>query len=251
MSSWSQRRKSVYALIVAVVVIGGIGVPAFYFFYKAPTCNDGIQNGSEKGVDCGGRCERLCQGAFYQPAVGWTRFEQVAPGLYNLAAYIENRNTTGEAKNVPYKFTLYDDRGVIISDTSGMVTLPPHRNTIAFKGAVNLSKRIPAKALFEFTEAPDWYQKPDSLAAIAVGEKKYEEDDQGSSLTVSMKNTSVYKLKNISVYVVLYDAEGNALGFSKTILDEIPPQGSAIAPFTWPINRHGRVISIEVLPVVE
>jgi hypothetical protein len=251
MSSWSQRRKSVYALIVFLVVVGAIGVPAFYLFYKAPTCSDGLMNGSETGVDCGGSCQRLCQTSFLAPSLAWTRFEQVSPGLYNLAAYIVNPNIDAEALNVPYHIALYDDRGVLITDTSGTVTLPPHRNTLAFQGAVNVGKRVPAKALFEFTTPPDWHKKKDGLAAIAVGDKKYLEDELGSSLTVTLKNTSVYSLVNLAVYAVLYDKDGNALGFSKTYVDEIPQKGTALAPFTWPLNRKGAVISIEVLPVAE
>lgn len=251
MSSWSKRRKTLYTTVVAIVVIGFIIVPGFYFFYKSPTCSDGIRNGNEQGTDCGGSCERLCQSAFLAPSLAWTRFEEVAPSLYNVAAYIVNPNTSAEAVNVPYRIILYDDRGVIITDTRGSVTLPPHRNTLAFQGAINVGKRIPAKALFEFTSAPNWYKHSDQLAAIAIGEKKYVDDESGSSLTVSLKNTSVYSLVNISVYAVLYDKDGNALGFSKTVLDEIPPQSSVIAPFTWPINRQDKVISIEVLPVAE
>jgi hypothetical protein len=251
MSSWSQRRKSVYALIVFVVVVGAIGVPAFYLFYKAPTCSDGLMNGSETGVDCGGSCQRLCQTSFLAPSLAWTRFEQVSPGFYNLAAYVVNPNIDAEALSVPYHITLYDDRGVLITDTVGKVTLPPHRNTLAFQGAVNVGKRIPSKALFEFTSPPDWHKKKDGLASIAIGDKKYLEDELGSSLTVTVKNTSVYPLYNIGVYVVLYDKDGNALGFSKTSLDEIPAKGSTLAPFTWPTSRNGAVISIEVLPVAE
>lgn len=251
MSSWSKRRKSLYATVATIIVVGVFIVPAFLIFYKAPTCSDGVRNGSEQGVDCGGACQRLCQSAFLPPALAWTRFEQVAPGLYNVAAYIVNPNTEGEATRVPYHLALYDDRGVLITDTTGTVTLPPHRNTIAFKGAVDAGKRIPAKALFEFTAAPDWHFRTDPLSAVTIGDKKYTEDESGSSLTVVVRNTSVHPLDNISVYAILYDKDSNAIGFSKTILDEIPPQGSTFAPFTWPINRHDTVISFDVLPVAE
>ena len=251
MSSWSKRRKTLYAGVVAVVLIGAVIVPTFLIFYRAPTCTDGIKNGSETGVDCGGKCQRLCQSAFLPPVPAWTRFEEVAPGLYNVAAYIVNPNTEGEAVAVPYHLAFYDGRGVLITDTKGTVTIPPHRNTLAFQGAVNVGKRIPTKALFEFTAAPNWHKRVDPLSAIAVGEKKYDEDDSGSSLSVIMKNTSVYSLPNVSVYAVLYDKDSNAIGFSKTILDEIPPKGSALAPFTWPLNRKGAVVSFDVLPVAE
>lgn len=251
MSSWSRRRKSIYAFIVAVVLLGAIGLPAFLHFYKAPTCFDGLKNGNERGIDCGGGCERLCQSSFLPPSVAWARFAQVAPNLYNVAAYIVNPNVAGEADSVPYHLALYDDRGILITDTTGTVTLPPHRNTLAFQGSVSTGKRVPAKALFEFTAPPDWYKQADTLSSLTIGDKKYGEDAGGASLLVTLGNASVSPIGRLTVYAALYDKDGNALGFSKTIVDGIPGKRTATAPFTWPQGFSGKVISIEVLPVAE
>lgn len=251
MATWAGKRKFMYGSIAAIVAIGGIGVPAFFLFYKAPTCFDGIQNGYETGVDCGGRCTLLCQSAFLAPSVAWTRIEQVAPDLYNAAAYIVNPNADGEAKNVPYHMALYDKDGIVITDQTGTVTLPPHRNTIAFMNAMSVGKRVPVKVLFEFTAEPNWTKQADTLTPIVVASKDYNEDANGSSLSVNLKNSGVTPLNNIDVYVILYDKDGNAVGFSKTVLDTIPALGMATAPFTWNRNRNGAVISIEVLYVAE
>ena len=250
--SWSKNRKSIYGGAVIAVIVLLIGVPSFKYFYRAPTCFDGKQNGNETGPDCGGSCSRLCQSAFLSvKGADWTRFEEVAPHVYNIAAYIVNPNTEGEALNAPYHIILYDNDGVIITDRTGTVTLPPHRNTLAFQGAINVDKRIPAKALFEFTAAPNWHARKDPLAKLSVTNKDYTEDSSGSSLSATINNNDILPLDNVSVYAVLYDKDGNAIGFSKTVLDEIPANGSAIAPFTWDVNRNGKVISIEVLPVQE
>jgi len=249
MSSWSKNRKSIYGGVVVVVLLLIIVLPTYLHFYKAPTCFDGIKNGKEQGIDCGGSCVRLCQSAFLSASVAWTRFEEVAPNLYNVAAYIVNPNTEGEASNVPYHIILYDKEGVIITDKSGVVTLPPHRNTLAFQGAINVGKRFPAKALFEFTSFPNWHKRFDPLSKIAISNKVYSEDEGGSTLSVTISNSDIESLENVHVYAVLYDKDGNALGFSKTVLDEIPANGSVLAPFTWPLNRDGKVISIEILPV--
>lgn len=240
-----------YALVVVIVLIAAIGIPGFLYFYKPPSCFDGVKNGDEQGVDCGGSCERLCETDFLAPDVAWTRFEEVAPNLYNVAAYIINPNVAGEARNVPYHLALYDDRGILITDTTGTVTLPPHRNTLAFQGAIDTGKRVPAKALFEFTAPPDWYRQEDTLSSLTINDKKYNEDESGASLLVTLGNDSVDPIGRLDVYAVLYDKDGNALGFSKTIVDGISGKGTAVAPFTWPQSFNSRVISIEVLPVAE
>lgn len=251
MSSWARRRKTIYALIVVIVLVGAIGVPAFMHFYKAPTCFDGMKNGNELGIDCGGSCERLCQSSFLSPSTAWTRFSEVAPNLYNVAAYIVNPNVEGEADNAPYHLALYDDRGVLITDTTGTVTLPPHRNTLAFQGAVSTGKRVPAKALFEFTAPPNWYKQADTLQSLTINDKKYTEDENSASLLVTLGNISVSPIGRLTVYAILYDKDGNTLGFSKTIVDKVPGKGTVVAPFTWPQSFNDQVISIEVLPVAE
>lgn len=251
MASWSQQRRLFYGSVVVLALVMVIGLPVFLYFYNPPSCFDNILNGDEYRVDCGGSCERLCASDFQSPSVAWSRFEEVAPGLYNVAAYIINPNVSGQARNVPYHFSVYDTQGVLINDFDGKVTIPSHRNTLAFRGALSVGKRIPAKASFEFTGYPDWISKNDNLSSLVVINKEFNEENNSSSLTVTLGNNDIHPIGPITVYAVLYDIDGNALGFSKTIVDEIPGKGSSIAPFTWPVKRDGKVVSIEVLPVSE
>jgi hypothetical protein len=251
MASWSEKRKFIYASVAVLFVIGVVGVPAFLLLYSAPTCFDNKKNGNEKGVDCGGKCTRLCQDSFLPPSVAWTRLERVVPGVYNSVAYIINPNTEGEARDVPYHMAIYDQNGMLIIDQKGMVTIPPHRNTLAFAGLIRTGNSIPSKVLFEFTARPDWYKKTDTLSTILITEKDYIEEGESSSLRVVLKNDSVKNIGKLNVYAVLYDNAGNAIGFSKTIVDEIRAGSTVTAPFTWNTNRNGEVVSIEVLYVAE
>jgi archaellum component FlaF (FlaF/FlaG flagellin family) len=256
MASWSSRRKLNYASIVIGGIILIVGLPAFLLLYKAPTCSDGKQNQGEGGIDCGGPCVKLCSSAFLPPEVIWTKFEPVAPGLYNVAAYVINRNPTGAAYDVPYEMQLFDAEGVLITTKDGTATVPPNRNTILFQGAVSTNKRIPAKAVVtdSFAVAAEqlWTKQTDKLGNLAIADKKYSEDQNSSSLQVTLQDNAVTPYRNLSVYVVLYDGQGNAIDFSKTIIDSVPANGgSVIAPFTWPVSHNGKVVSIEVLPVLE
>ena len=251
MASWSQRRKLAYSGGIVFFVVLIVGLPLFLYLYKTPTCSDGIKNGDEKGVDCGGSCQKLCLDSFLAPQVSWSRIENVAPGLYHVATYIVNPNPKAVALDVPYHVVIYDNAGVEITEYTGTVTLAPQRNTLAFNASVSTGKRVPAKALFEFTSAPQWQTAGDPLAALSVTDKKYTEDDAGASLSVSLANSSIYQIGTVDVYAVLYDQDGNALGFSKTVIDRIPAHASVIAPFTWPTSFGGKVISIEVLPVAQ
>src|SRR3989344_8793803 len=258
MSSWSSHRRFIYGGSVIVVFTVIVVTTVFSFFYESPTCFDGDKNGDEQGIDCGGSCVKLCQNAFLSPKIMWggAKFEKVTEGLYNFASYIANPNTDVAAIDVPYKFALFDSKGILITERKGFITLPAHRNTLAFEPAVNVGKRIPAKAIFEFTAVPEWFKSHDTLGNLAIVDKKYYEDDNNSSLEVTLENRGLIPYNDIIVYAVLYDSGNNAIGFSRTKIDTIGPKTESsadwpnnreIASFTWPIVRQGKVVSIEVL----
>ena len=250
MSSWSRQRRLWYAIVLVATVVVATGLSGFVFFYKAPSCSDGLKNGNETGVDCGGSCKKLCQDTFLPPSVPWTRMKQVAPHLYNVAAYVINPN--GKAGGtVPYRIGLFDDQGSPLAEAHGIMAIPPGRNSMVFRGAMNSGSTTPFRAFFEFTEAPTWSLKPDPTGVLTVTNKEYHEGDMGSSLSVTLTNSSAQAVHNVAVYVVLKDTAGTVIDFSKTIVDEVPGLGSADAPFTWPESHNSNAVSIEVLPVAE
>ncbi|MDP6250283.1 MAG: hypothetical protein QGH26_05690, partial [Candidatus Pacebacteria bacterium] len=58
--SWSSKNRSIYlgGLILILVIV--FALPVYNIFNKEPTCFDGKQNSNERGVDCGGGCEKIC-----------------------------------------------------------------------------------------------------------------------------------------------------------------------------------------------
>lgn len=252
MATWATKRKLTYAsaAIVAAVII--IGIPAFLLFYKAPTCSDGIQNEGEQGIDCGGPCKTLCQNDFLSPVVVWASSENVAPGLYNLGAYVENPNIDGGAVNVPYQFSVFDNQGVLITKVNGVMDIPPNRDTLAFVGAVNMGQRIPAPGgvQFSFTSPPVWAKAEDTLGSLSISNKQYSEDSTGASLQATITNTGLTAYDDLTVFAVLSDVNGNELAFSKTVIDSVAGGASVVAPFTWPVSFNGAVVSEDILPVV-
>lgn len=253
MATWSSRRKFIYGGSIIAVILLIIFSVFFSIFYKAPTCTDGIRNGGEQDVDCGGKCIKLCQSAFLPAKIKWGggKYEKIADGLYNVASYIINPNTGGAAVNVPYKFTLYDEAGILITEKRGVVTLPAHRNALAFEPAVNVGRRNLSKVTFEFTKQPEWFKSHDSLNGLSVLDKKYTEEENDSSLEVTLENRNLLSYNNIVVSTVLYDGQDNAIGFSRTKIDSIKSQEPVSAFFTWPSSRQGKVTSIEIFPSSE
>ncbi|MFA6432789.1 MAG: hypothetical protein WCV82_03200 [Candidatus Paceibacterota bacterium] len=240
-----------YASSIVAVVVIAIGLLIFFFFYEAPTCSDGVKNGSELGVDCGGACVKLCQDAFLPPTISWTRMREIAPHLYNIAAYVVNPNAGVGAARVPYRIGLFDATGKPLADIHDTMIIPPGRNTMVFAGSVSSGTTTPLRAFFEFTGVPSWSLKSDPAGVLAIDNKEYNEGPMGSSLLVTVSNNGARPVRNVEVNAILKDKDGTVIDFSKTVIDEVSGLGTAVAPFTWPWSHDGTAVTIEVLPVAE
>lgn len=246
MASWSTRRKYGYLFGLIFIIVVIIGVPAFFVLYKAPTCFDNKQNGGESGLDCGGKCSRLCPADFMEPRVLWAHSIRVVPGVYNALAYIQNPNQGVEVSKVQYMFKLYDEKGVLISERRGSAFIPAGQKFAVFDGGIRTGERIPVKTIFEFTGEFPWKlgKQFTNLQSLNV------ELDQGFSprAEVNIKNNTVdQSFSNINAFIVLYDKDDNRITFSKTSIERINPQETQTLYFTWPESFPRPVVRTEVL----
>ena len=250
MATWASRRRTVYASIGLILAIGLIGVPIFLYLYETPTCADGMMNQGEGGVDCGGPCPKLCRTSFLVPEVSWARSDKIATGVYNIAAYIVNPNVSGIARNVPYIFHVYDNAGILITEVRGTITLPPHKNVLAFEPGIAMAKRIPARTVFEFTGAPQWETLNTPEPLVSIVNTTLTNTDSGASLDTTLENRSLIQYKKLTVYAILYDEEGNTNGFARSYVDALNVGEKQTITFTWPTPREGEVTKREVVVVV-
>ena len=246
MASWSTKRKYGFFLGFIALLALGAGVPSFLVFYKAPTCFDGKQNGGERGVDCGGACTRLCPADFSSPRVLWSHSIRVVPGVYNSMAYVENPNRTVEAKSLPYVFRLYDAEGILVAERKGSSYVPAGQKFAVFEGGISTGERVPTKTTFEFAGVPDWRQGG-ALSSIKVTGVEL---DQTSSpkAEVKVRNESLERgFSQVTAFIILYDADGNRVSFSKTLIDSIGANESQTLYFTWPESFPREIVRKELL----
>ncbi len=110
-------------------LIGGI-----YFLQKpTPTCFDGRQNQNETGVDCGGRCAKVCIPAAIAPLAeaGDTKLillgtaaADAAPRV-SIVSEVQNRNLDFGASSFEYSFQVYDQGGAEIQSFPGRTIIYP------------------------------------------------------------------------------------------------------------------------------
>ncbi|HVV39419.1 MAG TPA: hypothetical protein VHD31_03840 [Candidatus Paceibacterota bacterium] len=230
--SWSFRRKALYygvAIIVAIIVALAVWK---VFFTHTPTCSDGIMNGTELGIDCGGACSLICSNTAIAPKVQWARAFSIASSTYTAAAYIQNLNAGAGARNVRYSFQLFDDKNVLVVEKTGIVDLPPVRNVPIIESNINVGNREVARTLFSFSDTPVWIKVTTKQPTLELTQQTLSDD--GSRLSAMLVNDSLNDVARVTVAAVLFDSQGVARAASKTIIAPLPRKSSKSIYFTWP-----------------
>lgn len=230
--TWSGRRQVLYfgvAGFAALVVLVAVWRA---FFLVTPTCFDHVQNGDEHGVDCGGSCALVCRNESRAPVVLWSRVFQTGPGTYTAAAYIENDNPQAGAKAVPYSFQVFDADNQLIIERDGVADLPPVETIPIIETNIKFPNRVPARILFGFSEVPTWYKVATStIPRLTISNQELSAD--GSRLSATLNNGSLFGAPKVAVGAVLFDASGTARAASKSIVD-VAKRSSVPVVFTFP-----------------
>lgn len=237
---------SIVILFFAIV----IGVPTYFiFFNNAPTCFDGKMNGDEAQVDCGGSCDRACaHEVLPEPIVSWVRPFSVARGLNNLVAYVQNPNVNYTAEPIPYIFLVYDEENVLLGTREGYARVPPTKTFPIFEPAFDAGKRQPAKAVFEFTAPAVWNRFETAKPELDVIDERVLNATSSPTIKATLINKTINKYANVEVVAIVYNAAGNAMAASKTVVDALRGNTEAPLIFTWPEPFTEEISKVEIIP---
>jgi hypothetical protein len=232
--SWARKRKLLYFSGITVFVLVFIVLPIVWIFYKAPTCFDGKQNQDELGVDCGGVCSLLCPSQYIPLNVLWSRFSKVNDGVYNVLAYVENPNVGASANNLNYVFKLYDSKGILLKERVGQTFVPPGATVALFEPDLQTGNLIPQRVEFSFTSGAVWIKQNSIETGLSISQAVISREDTAPRLSATVTNKTIDQIKNIEAVAIIYNAEGNTISFSRTIIDSITGKKSVIINFNWP-----------------
>ena len=262
MSAWSARRRvnvTVTFIVIAVFICSGV---LFLLLHSPETCDDGIQNDGEFGVDCGGSCPDACPVPPKKLLDVWTRAFKVADGVYSAVAYIENQNENLYVPAVQFEIQLRDGNNDIITRASQKSVISENGVTPIFVPHIITKARVPARAEFRFTEEPV-FRVRDSAYMFDVTDVTVSARE-GVSPTVSAIATNVgpEAVREVDFVVIVYDDDDNAIAASRTFERYIAPGGRRELRYSWvhPFDlRRGScpgglcvkdVKRVEIIPVV-
>lgn len=250
--SWASRRQSQY-IGGLVLVIGMIALLfALPTLTKKPTCSDGKQNGGEKGVDCGGLCQRICYADVTDPQILWQRAFPVTGNVYNLVALVENRNKDAAVAQASYEFRIYDTNNILIGRRQGTTFIPPNQQFAVFDSRFDAGANGIRSVTFDFTSPFVWIKKKPTIQTlpIRVDNKVLNTDKGNTNLTARINNDSIYDLPEFDVITILYGADHNAINASKTHKEGLASNGNSLLLFTWPQALSDTPVTEDIMVLV-
>ncbi len=234
MSVWSLKRRVAYGgtfIVIVTLLFGGI----FYkVFYHAPTCSDGILNGDETGVDCGGSCQLLCTSDSLRPVVLWSKIFNISGNLYTAAAYIENPNVNSSNPKAVYQFRIYDAAGKLITVRDGETTIPKNKKFAIFETGIVLSGAKPKSADLAFTSFASWQKDTSTEPKVNLSYGSLLDATTSPNILGTATNQSLTDISRLELSVFVSDGNGNAVAASRTYLDNLKRGESQDFIFTWP-----------------
>ncbi len=254
MSRWSQKRKRRYLLIIGIVLLLLISLIIRQALNRTPTCFDGIQNGTENGIDCGGECQLVCREDIRNIVVWWERPFKVSHGVYNVVAYFENQNLDSGIKEVTYEFRLYDKENILVSQPIvGTTFVEPNKRSAVFESGIATGDNEAYTAFFRVSSVQDWEKTDQSFSygLFQVGEPVLTNQDTAPKLSAPVENKTFYNFTDVPVVAILYNQEDNAIAASRTFIDTINQGTTENVYYSWP-EPFGDVVSrIEIIPRID
>lgn len=246
-----QKKKILITLSYLLLFSLFVGLLYFLFFYHAPVCTDGIQNGKETGVDCGGKCDTVCEEVI--TGAPFT-IEEVAvmPGgnnTYDVLGRIYNPNDTEGASSFAYTVTLKDPSGNEIATKKGKsYILPQERKSLIEVGIT--SGTIPSTATLSIDDITwarfsGYQERPN----INIYQKRYNQVSSGVGFGEAfglVSNESPFDFRSLTVKVILRDREGKPLAVNTTEMRTITSGEERDFRLLWPEQFPGAVEAVDM-----
>ncbi len=231
--TWAGKRRLIIISILVACFSLFVALPVAVINYQPPSCTDGKQNQNERGVDCGGPCALQCRSDVSPIKIDWVKLFETRPGTYYAIASVENPNFNTGTSKLPYTVRVYDANGTKILERSGQTFALPNERFYVFEGNLQTGDQVPAKVEMTFSKVVDWIKTAAELPAMSITNRTLENSDTRPKLVATLSNDSGDTIRDVSVTTMIYDAKGNQIAGSATLVDKVPPGQTAPITFTW------------------
>jgi hypothetical protein len=261
--SWAETRRLVYALgVIAFFML--LASPFIYRHLTIPaTCTDGIQNQGEVEVDKGGPCVVRSETQLLPVTVRFAKVFKVEEGVYSAIGYVENPNRDVGLADAVYEFVLYDEKGIFVAQRRGRTRIPPQAVVPIFEAKITTGNQVPVRTELVFTPQSNWERMQSRFDELVVGEAKQEEvlrkqcaindfecfEEYYPRIRAEVENIGLTPFANIPIFAVVFDAAGNAMAASRTVVSALSPRQKVDVVYTWNLPFESAVSRVDIIPV--
>lgn len=247
------KRLTISATFLFVVV--SVVVLMYFWFRPAPSCFDGIRNQGERGVDCGGVCEKACEVAYHPEDLVVREVAFVSGGqplTYDVLARVYNPNDELGASDLGYVLRLKDSSGNIVAESSGSgFILPQETKTFLSVNVAVTSEPVSAEIVFSGDSVWEKFSGYQEKPSLVVTNKRFEKISSGPLFFEAfgtLMNDSPFDFRSIIVKVILRDAAGKPIAFNQTEMNTVRSKEIRDFRLTWPKFFPGEAVGMEVEP---
>jgi hypothetical protein len=249
MNEWSIHRKRVIMGLILLALVILLGIPVALYFHKAPSCSDGVQNGDETGVDCGGSCSLICpDDSLPMLFKGDPQVLPITSSTYDVVAYVQNPNATGEVTSAPYTITLYDaSTSAPVSTIQGSTYIPPASTFALFSGPLFFATSTPTHATFTWGNLV--YKKNiNPVPQLTIENTTLLNASTSPRIEATVLNDTLQTVSNVELVALIFDENGTIVHASRTVLESLAPGESQPIVYTWPAPFVGTTTVVEIIP---
>ncbi len=217
-------KQLLYGLFYLAVFFG-IPVGIYFALLKpAPTCFDGVQNGAEEGLDCGGNCPQACIPATLRSLQALDGVKVIPVDATHASVLVEvtNPNVSYAAPQFGYAITFTDEAGATSTLSGVSYIYGGEVRNLVFP---NLDMRGDSiKDTSAAFSVPQWvpvgaWKQPLLRVQHAVTERK----DAQLVASGELVNDDTIAFSSVEVVVLFRGRFGEVVGVSRTALDGVVP----------------------------
>lgn len=236
MNEWASRRKSIYLGFVVIFFTLVAFLIFWKFWYSTPTCSDGVKNGDEIGVDCGGSCSLVCSREALPLVIrSDPRVFEVIQNVWSVIIYIENQNSNFDASYVPYTFYFYGDDNKLLYTREGITFIPKSKISGIFEGSINIESGEKIKRVtFELGKNISWQRNVAVSDELEITHSSLLREDSAPRVEARVKNNSIEDVEDVELIISIFDGADNTIAASRTFIENLRKNSSTDVFFTWP-----------------
>ncbi len=237
--------RFVKQLIFGAIFLVIIGVSAWFLYrtlVPAPSCTDGIQNGSEEGVDCGAICGISCAPAIQPLTQAAPIIIKTGPASADIIVRLNNPNSIYGASRIDYTLVVDDAGGQQLLSRRGNTYVNPMQPRYLLFPLTGLSG-VPASAQLQFAPTDvQWATLAVQAASdvqLTVQSDDFIQESGSARYSATVVNRSTFTFDTVDVTVLVRDDAGEVVGANATVLRTLAPQEQRAFVLAWPFAIPG------------